>query len=30
MSPAEYRMRRYGETEAQALAALPKAVGDDD
>lgn len=30
MSPAEYRMRRYGETEAQALAALPKAVGDDE
>lgn len=30
MSPAEYRMRRYGETEEQALAALPKAVGDDE
>lgn len=30
MSPAEYRMRRYGETEQQALAALPKSVGDDE
>lgn len=30
MSPAEYRMRRYGETEQQALAALPKTVGDDE
>lgn len=30
MSPAEYRMRRYGETEQQALAALPNPVGDDE
>ena len=30
MSPAEYRMRRYGETEQQALAALPEAFGGDE
>lgn len=30
MSPAEYRMRRYGETEKQALAMLPKVTGDDE
>ncbi len=30
MSPAEYRMRRYGETEQQALAALPDAFGGDE
>lgn len=30
MSPAEYRMRRYGETEQQALAAFPEAFGGDE
>lgn len=30
MSPAEYRMRRYGETEEQALAALPKPVSEEE
>lgn len=30
MSPAEYRMRRYGETEQQALAALPETFGGDE
>lgn len=30
MSPVEYRMKRYGETEEQAKAALPNSFGDDE
>ena len=29
MSPVEYRMKRYGETEEQAAKALPESFGDE-